>query len=304
MQFFFCDTIELPLPAEHRFPISKYRLLREKILAERLVPEVNLRLSTPASKAQLELAHDPDYIRRVFTGDLTAKEIRRIGFPWSPGMVERSRHSVGATIGACRTALSQGLAAALAGGTHHAGYDWGQGFCVFNDVAVAIRSLQRTGHFNRAVILDCDVHQGNGTAAIFRDDPTVYTFSIHGEKNFPVHKVPGNCDVALPDGTEDEAYLAALQAVMPQVLAEAEADLAVYICGADPYVGDRLGRLSLTPAGLASRDHYILDQCMAHHLPVALCLGGGYAPDISETAAIYYQSMTIAVEKYPSFARP
>ena len=294
MQLFYCDTVELPLPAGHRFPLSKYQLLREKVLREQLVPAENLRLSTPASKAQLELAHDPRYIRRVFSGDLSDKEIRRIGFPWSRGMVQRSRHSVGCTIGACRTALKEGLAAALAGGTHHAGPDWGQGFCVFNDVAVALRSLQATGHLQRAIVLDCDVHQGNGTAAIFADDPTVYTFSIHGEKNFPVHKVPSDCDVPLPDDTGDEAYLDALATHIPAALDAAAADLVVYICGADPYAGDRLGRLALTPAGLARRDHYILDTCLSRNLPVALCLGGGYAPNVHETVDIYYQSMAIA----------
>ena len=304
MQFFYCDTVALPLPAGHRFPLSKYQRLHEKIRQTKLVPPQNLRLSAPASKAQLELAHDPAYIRRVFSGELSEKEIRRIGFPWSRGLVQRSRHSVGCTIGACRTALKEGLAAALAGGTHHAGPDWGQGFCVFNDVAVALRSLQVTSHLQRAIVLDCDVHQGNGTAAIFSNDPTVYTFSIHAEKNFPVRKVPSDCDVPLPDKTGDAAYLSALAAHVPAALAAANADLAVYICGADPYVGDRLGRLALTPAGLAQRDEYILSSCQARGLPVALCLGGGYAPDVSETVDIYYQSMAIAAARHGQWTGP
>jgi acetoin utilization deacetylase AcuC-like enzyme len=229
-------------------------------------------------------------------GTLSEKEARRIGFPWSPQLLERSRRSAGGTIAACRSALQDGLSAYLGGGTHHAYPDHGEGYCVFNDVAVAVRSLQFEGGFRRAVILDCDVHQGNGTAAIFGGDPSVFTFSIHGEKNFPFHKESGDLDIPLPDGCGDEAYLAALQRGVQASLERAQSGLAVYIAGADPFVGDRLGRLALSKAGLAERDRLVLELCRLAGLPVAIVLGGGYARNVEDTVDIHMQTIRLAAD--------
>ncbi len=295
MKIFYHDTFVLPLPEKHRFPMSKYSLLRHRVVAERLVPPGDLRIAPPAGDDDLLRVHTADYLERVKQGTLTPQEVRRIGFPWSPQMVERSRRSVGSTIAACRFALLEGVAVNLAGGTHHAGPDWGQGFCVFNDAAVAARVMQAEGRVQRVVILDCDVHQGNGTAVIFQNDPTVYTFSIHGEKNFPFHKEQSDLDIALPDGTEDAAYLEALTAGLEQALTEAGADLAIYLAGADPHEGDTLGRLSLTKAGLAQRDRLVLDACRRRGVPVAVTMAGGYGRDVHDTVDIHLQTVRQAL---------
>lgn len=295
MKIFYHDTFVLPLPEKHRFPMSKYSLLRHRVVAERLVPPGDLRIAPPAGDDDLLRVHTADYLERVKQGTLTSQEVRRIGFPWSPQMVERSRRSVGSTIAACRFALLEGVAVNLAGGTHHAGPDWGQGFCVFNDAAVAARVMQAEGRVQRVVILDCDVHQGNGTAVIFQNDPTVYTFSIHGEKNFPFHKEQSDLDMALPDGTEDAAYLEALAAGLEQALTEAGADLAIYLAGADPHEGDTLGRLSLTKAGLAQRDRLVLDACRRWGVPVAVTMAGGYGRDVHDTVDIHLQTVRQAL---------
>jgi acetoin utilization deacetylase AcuC-like enzyme len=240
MKLYYSDHFVLPLPEGHRFPMSKYALLRQRIAAEGLVPPGILLVPELASVEQLCLAHETQYIRRVTSGDLSEKEIRRIGFPWSEGLVKRSRSSVGATIAACRAALEDGLAANLAGGTHHAYAGHGEGYCVYNDVAVAARVIQAEGRVKRVVILDCDVHQGNGTASIFEHDSSVFTFSIHGEKNFPFHKEKSRLDVALTDGSGDKAYLEALEEGLAYSLLHARAELAIYLAGADPYHGDTL----------------------------------------------------------------
>ena len=253
-------------------------------------------LSKPASVDQLLLAHHPDYIEKVLNGKLTEKETRRIGFPWSLQLVERSRRSVGGTIAACRAALEDGLSANLGGGTHHAYPDHGEGYCVFNDVAIAARAMQAESSARRIVILDCDVHQGNGTAAIFAGDSTVFTFSIHGEKNFPFHKEQSDIDIALPDGSGDEIYLEALHPGIQSAIDLAYADLAVYIAGADPFAGDRLGRLALTKAGLDERDRQVLNACQRAGLPVAIVLGGGYARKIEDIIDIHLQTIRLAVE--------
>ncbi len=211
MKIYYSDHFTLPLPEDHRFPLTKYALLRQRVSQSGLFGDGNLLVPEPATEEQLTLAHTSDYVQRVFQGRLTEKEIRRIGFPWSPGLVERSRRSVGGTIAACRSALQDSISANLAGGTHHAYADHGEGYCVFNDCAVAARVMQIEGRAQRVVILDCDVHQGNGTAAIFSADPSVFTFSIHAAKNFPFHKEPSDLDLALPDGVQDEAYLEALE---------------------------------------------------------------------------------------------
>jgi acetoin utilization deacetylase AcuC-like enzyme len=256
-----------------------------------------MRVPLAASDAEIMRAHDSDYLHRVQHGLLTPQEIRRIGFPWSPEMVERSRRSSGATIAACRAALEDGFAANLAGGTHHAFRDGGQGFCVFNDSAIAARAMQAEGRVRRVVIIDCDVHQGNGTAAILAGDPTVFTFSIHGAKNFPFHKEQSDLDVELEDDTDDTTYLAALAQGLCQALDRAQADLAIYLAGADPFVDDRLGRLALTKVGLAARDRLVFDFCQAAGLPIAITMSGGYAPQIEDIVDIHFQTIHEAAER-------
>ena len=261
-----------------------------------LQPE-DMRVPHAATDAEIERAHDPDYLSRVQSGELTPQEIRRIGFPWSPEMVERSRRSAGATIEACRAALEDGFAANLAGGTHHAFRDCGQGFCVFNDSAVAARAMQAEGRVQQVVIIDCDVHQGNGTAAILAGDPTIFTFSIHGAKNFPFHKERSDLDIELDDGTDDATYLVALERGLSQALEQAQAELAIYLAGADPFVGDRLGRLALSKNGLAERDRLVFDYCQAAGLPVAITMAGGYAPHIEDIVDIHFQTIRAAAER-------
>lgn len=294
---FYSDHFVIPLPEGHRFPITKYALLRQRVLESGIVRAGNLLVPTAATEEQLVRAHQASYVRRVLLGELSEKEIRRIGFPWSPGLVERSQRSVGGTLEACRAALTGGYAANLAGGTHHAYAGHGEGFCVFNDCAVAARAMQAEGRARRIVILDCDVHQGNGTAAIFAGDPSVFTFSIHGEKNFPFHKEASDLDIALPDRCGDEAFLDALHRGLQQALALARADLALYIAGADPFAGDRLGRLALTKPGLAERDRLVFDACQALGLAVAIVMGGGYAKQVEDTVDIHLQTIRQAAER-------
>jgi acetoin utilization deacetylase AcuC-like enzyme len=226
---FYSDQFVLPLPEGHRFPMEKYRLLRERVVAEGLVALQELIVPHAATDEEILRVHDPEYLRRIASGEMERAEMRRIGFPWSPEMVERSRRSAGGTIEACRAALGEGAAANLAGGTHHSFRDRGEGYCVFNDAAIAARALQAEGRVGRVLVVDCDVHQGNGTAAIFRDDPTVFTFSIHGRNNFPFHKERSDLDVELEDGTADAEYLAALAAGLARAVPAARADLAIYV---------------------------------------------------------------------------
>jgi acetoin utilization deacetylase AcuC-like enzyme len=292
VRIFYSDHFVLPLPAGHRFPMSKYALLRERVLAseygaECVVPD-------PAGDEAITRAHCPAYLERVVTGTLSVAEQRAIGFPWTPQMVERSRRTSGATIAAARAALQDGTAANLAGGTHHAFRDRGEGFCVFNDSAIAARALQAEGRVDRVLIIDCDVHQGNGTAAIFRDDPSVFTFSIHGANNFPFAKVAGDLDVELADGTSDRQYLDVLGRGLDEALARAEADLAIYLAGADPYLDDRLGRLALTKQGLLNRDRMVFEACERAGVPVAVTMAGGYARDIADTVEIQFATIETA----------
>jgi len=294
MKLFYHDHFVLPLPDGHRFPMQKYALLRQRVIADGLPASAELLVPQAASRWELRLAHDAGYIERVFQGRLSDKELRRLGFPWSPQLVERSRRSVGGTIGACRAALEEGIAISLAGGTHHAYADHGEGYCVFNDCAVAARLMQVEMRARRIVILDCDVHQGNGTAAIFAGDDSVFTFSIHGEKNFPFHKEQSDLDIALADGTGDAAYLEALELGLQQALEKAQADLAIYLAGADPFVHDRLGRLALTKAGLAERDRMVLERCRTASLPIAIVMAGGYASRVEDTVDIHYQTIRLA----------
>lgn len=303
MKAFHSDHYTLPLPPGHRFPRSKYRLLRERVEGRADLESLE---ADAAEDAVLALVHAEPYLRDVVDGTLSAAEQRAIGFPWSEAMVERSRRSVGATIAAARTALVEGVAANLAGGTHHASATRGSGYCVFNDVAVAARLLQResaaaSGPALRVAVIDLDVHQGDGTAAIFAGDPSVFTLSLHGARNFPFRKASSDLDVALPDGCGDADYLAALDgamAVLWREHAEGAFGLAFYLAGADPHEGDRLGRLKLSAAGLLERDRRVLDGLRAHRLPVALSMAGGYGHDLDVTVAIQAETLAAATESW------
>lgn len=294
MKLYYTGVFVLPLPAGHRFPMEKYSLLRQRLLASGEFSENDFFTPAAASIEELQRAHDPAYVQRVSNGELSAAELKRIGFPWSPGMVERSRRSAGATLAACRSALAEGCSANLAGGTHHAHADRGEGFCVFNDAAVAARAMQAEGRVRSIAIVDCDVHQGNGTASILRGDGSVFTFSIHGARNFPFEKETSDLDIELPDGTGDDAYLAALAAGMNETFARSQPELVIYLAGADPYAGDRLGRLKLSFAGLEARDRLVLNACRQRGIPVALAMAGGYAQPIDDTVAIHATTVITA----------
>ncbi len=297
MKAFYSDTFVLPLPEGHKFPMEKYPRLRERLLREGIVDASQLHVPDAATDLELHRVHDPAYVRRVAEGRLDPAEVRRIGFPWSEAMVERSRRSTGATLAACRAALEDGLGINLAGGTHHAFADRGEGFCVFNDAAVAARAMQAEGRVRRVVILDCDVHQGNGTAAIFRGDDTVFTFSIHGAGNFPYRKEPGDLDIALPDGTGNDAYLEALDRGLAASIERARADLAIYLSGADAHERDRYGRLRLTKPGLEERDRRVFEACESAGLPIAVAMAGGYGKQIEDTVDVHVATVREAVQR-------
>lgn len=285
-----------PLPSGHRFPIGKYELLRRRVVADGLVAPDRVHDPDRASADALRRAHTDDYVSRFTDGRLSDKELRRIGFPWSGALVERSYRAVGGTCEAARAALQAGVAMNLAGGTHHAFADRGEGFCVFNDVAVAIRMLQDEGRVHRAAVVDLDVHQGNGTHAIFAGDSSVFTFSMHGGRNYPFPKVAGCVDLELEDGTGDEEYLALLAATLPRVLSAAQPDLVVYLAGADPYVGDRLGRLGMSLNGLARRDAMVLSACREVGIPVAVTIAGGYGRDLNDTVQAHLNTVRVALD--------
>ena len=283
-----------PLPSGHRFPIAKYALLRERVVAEGIVAPECLHDAPRVTRDELLRVHTAEYVDRLTTGELTNDELRRIGFPWSTALVERSYRAVGGTLAAAHFALEHGVAMNLAGGTHHAFPDHGEGFCVFNDVAVAIRALQATSRIQRATVVDLDVHQGNGTHAIFAADPSVFTFSVHGDRNYPFRKVPGSLDIELADRTGDDDYLSRLAHALPGVLARSSPDLVVYLAGADPLERDRLGRLRLTSAGLAQRDEMVLRQCREVGIPVAVVIAGGYGDPIDHTVSVHVETARIA----------
>lgn len=294
MRAFYSDHFVLPLPDGHKFPMAKYSRLREHIVQAGILPATSLHEAPMASWDDVRLVHTAEYVEAVATGTLPRDAQRRIGFPWSPGMVERSRRSVGATLAASRTAAIEGVAANLSGGTHHAFADRGEGFCVFNDVAIAARVLQRDEVARRIAIVDCDVHQGNGTAAIFRDDDSVFTLSMHGARNFPFRKEDSDLDVAFEDGTGDADYLPALEHHLDRVLSQHAPEFVFYLAGADPYEGDRLGRLGLTIAGLRRRDEIVLERCRLRRLPVAISMSGGYADDIGAIVQIHANTIAAA----------
>ena len=309
MQCFHCDGFDLALPPGHRFPLGKYRLLRAAVA--RALPLVQAREAPAASDGELALVHDPVYLDAVVQGLLSPAQQRAIGFPWSPRMVERSRRSVGATIAAARAALAEGVAGSFSGGTHHAHADHGSGFCVFNDVAVAARLMQAESHrlrrkLLRVLVIDLDVHQGDGTAAIFADDPTVFTLSLHGARNFPARKQRSDLDVELPDGCDDAAYLQALRQALDAVWRRhdvAAPGLAFYLAGADPHEDDRLGRLKLTANGLAERDRIVFDALKQRAIPVAVTMAGGYGHDIATTVAIQCRTLELAWQAWQRAGR-
>jgi acetoin utilization deacetylase AcuC-like enzyme len=277
----------VPLPEGHRFPIAKYALVRDAVVRRGLLPPEAIEEPDAATRETVSLAHDGEYVAAVLTGTLAPGAARRLGFPWSPGLRERSLRSVQGTVEAARDALAGGAGINLAGGTHHAFADRGEGFCVFNDVAVAIRALQRERTVSRVAIVDLDVHQGNGTARIFAGDESVFTFSMHGEKNYPFRKEASRLDVGLPDGCADSVYLAALERHLAPALDTADPELVCYLAGADPYRHDRFGRLGLSMEGLRDRDRMVFAACRARGLPVVMTLAGGYARELDDVAAIH-----------------
>ncbi|RME05546.1 MAG: histone deacetylase [Anaerolineae bacterium] len=297
---FYHDIFDFPLPPGHRFPLAKYVLLRQHLLAENLLAAEELAVPPAAGEAQLCLAHDADYVQRALQGGLSAREVRRIGLPWSPQLAERARRSVGSTLAAATAALQDGLGVNLGGGTHHAHRDHGKGYCLFNDVAVAAHQLLAEGVLQRALVVDCDVHQGDGTAEIFAADERVFTFSIHGAKNFPFTKFPSDLDIPLPDGTGDDVYLEALQSGLERAFLASRPQLVFYLAGADPYAGDRLGRLALSMQGLQERDRLVLERCRQAGLPLVITLGGGYGRRIEDTVEIYGNTVRQALITYRS----
>jgi len=280
------DRWRFPLPESHRFPIDKYALLRERVVADRIVAVVDVLEPEPAPWAWLEAVHDGALVARIREGSLTLRETRGLGLPWSPELVERGRRAVGGSVAAARFALEHGLGMNLGGGTHHAGRDFARGYCLFNDVGVALSVLRAEGLASRVLVVDCDVHQGDGTAHLFADDPATFTLSLHGARNYPFQRIPSDLDVDLASGTGDTAYLAALDEALDFALPRAQPDVAFYLAGADPWEGDRLGRLALTKAGLRARDELVLDRLREAGASVCVVLAGGYAEDVRDTVDI------------------
>jgi acetoin utilization deacetylase AcuC-like enzyme len=301
MKAFYSDHFVLPLPEGHRFPMAKYSMLRERVAAE--LSEVQMLEAPAATEGELALVHEPDYVQAVLQGTLSPQALREIGFPWTPAMAERSRRSAGASIAAARVAAQEGIAGNLAGGTHHASANQGGGFCVFNDIAITAR-VRQMEHFRltkrqlQVLVVDLDVHQGNGTASIFAHDPSVFTLSVHGEKNFPFRKVDSDLDVGLPDGCTDEPYLTALDAAFQTVLNRIQPEFLIYLAGADAHEGDRLGRLKLTEEGMKARDRMVFDWAKSLDLPMIICMGGGYGRDLATTVAVQMNTWRLAQEHW------
>jgi acetoin utilization deacetylase AcuC-like enzyme len=296
MNIYRTDIFALPLPPGHRFPAEKYSLLARRLVEEGLIGDGELMVPRAATRKELRRVHSADYLGRLENGEMTPAEMRRIGLPWSIELVRRAYRSVGATVQSAFAALADGAAISLAGGTHHAFADRGEGYCILNDVAVAARALQAAGRATRILVIDADVHQGNGTAHIFRNDPTVFTFSIHGQNNFPLRKQAGDLDVALADGTGDDAYLEALHKGLEEVAGRFEPELAVYLAGADPHRNDRYGRMALSKQGLAERDRRVRAFCRRRHLPLAVTMAGGYGRNVADTVDIHVQTVRVLLE--------
>ncbi|MFT7325451.1 MAG: acetoin utilization deacetylase AcuC-like enzyme [Rhodoferax sp.] len=299
MKAFYSDQFVLPLPPGHRFPMAKYQMLHDRLQAD--YPEIQMGQALRSTDDELALVHSLDYVQAIATGSISTKAMREIGFPWSETMNERARRSVGATVAACRAAFSDGIAANLAGGTHHASAASGSGFCVFNDAAVAIRMMQAEhAEDNKApmqvAVIDLDVHQGNGTASIFRDDASVFTLSMHGEKNFPFRKESSDLDVGLPDGCGDADYLQALEQALLTLDSRFKPSLVIYLAGADPFEGDRLGRLKLSYDGLQARDRRVFDWAWQRRVPLAMTMAGGYGHRIEETIEVQLNTWRVAVD--------
>jgi acetoin utilization deacetylase AcuC-like enzyme len=294
MALYYSDVFVLPLPAHHRFPMGKYVRLRDRLLASGEFSPEEFVVPPGASDTEITRVHCPRYLERVATGALDAAEQRAIGFPWSERMVERSRRSSGATLAAAREALTKGWSANLAGGTHHAFRGRGEGFCVFNDAAITAKAMQVEAGLQRVAIVDCDVHQGNGTAAIFRGDDSVFTFSIHGARNFPFAKEASDLDIELADRTGDDEYLWHLERGLDETLERSRPQLVIYLAGADPYEDDRLGRLALTKPGLARRDEHVLSTLRERGIPVAIAMAGGYARNIEDSVEIHASTIQVA----------
>jgi acetoin utilization deacetylase AcuC-like enzyme len=286
MRAFYTPYYYADIGEGHTFPIRKFELVRDRLLAEGTLRPEDLFEPTPVTLAQALLVHTEDYVSRLCKGQLASNELRRLGLPWSESLVRRSFYACGGTLAAARTAVEDGIASNLAGGTHHAFADRGEGFCVLNDVAIAIRTLRHEGIINRAAIVDCDVHQGNGTATIFSGDSGVFTFSMHGAKNYPLFKVHSSLDIELPDGTNDATYLEILAASLPAVFAH-DPEVIFYLAGADPFIDDKLGRLALTFAGLKQRDELVLKECYQREIPVTTVMSGGYGRNINDTVEIH-----------------
>jgi acetoin utilization deacetylase AcuC-like enzyme len=291
VKVFYSDHFVLPLPEGHRFPMKKYSMLRERVERSGICKNGELRAPRAVTDEEILRTHDPGYLEKVVAGALTDKEMRRIGFPWSQRMVERSRRASGGTLEAARIALSEGIATNLAGGTHHAFADRGEGFCVLNDSAIAARALLAERLVEKVVVLDTDVHQGNGTAVIVRGDARVFTFSIHGAENYPFHKEESDLDAPLPDGADDDAFFLALIERLEWVLDLEDWNLAIFLAGADPFEGDKLGRLRVTKSGLAERDRMVLEGCRERGIPVAVTMAGGYAREVEDTVDIHFQTV-------------
>ncbi len=294
MKAFYSDHFVLPLPSGHRFPMEKYSRLRELVGT---LPHLELLEAPPASDTQILYAHDPHYLLKVIKGNLSADEQKEIGFPWSEKMVERSRRSAGATIAAAKTATREGISGNLAGGTHHAYRNVGSGFCVFNDSAITARVLQKEINPKlKVAIIDLDVHQGNGTASILQHDASIFTLSIHGENNFPFKKESSDLDIGLPDGCDDQTYLQSLSQSLDQLDDRFHPDFVIYLAGADPHEGDRLGRLKLSNDGMRLRDAAVFEYALDRQIPVAFSMAGGYGKEIESTIAIHFQTIQTALQ--------
>jgi acetoin utilization deacetylase AcuC-like enzyme len=299
MQVFYSPRYYADIGQGHIFPIRKFELVRDRLLAEGTLHLDDILEPSPATLDQVLLVHTEDYVSRLCSGALTTKELRRLGLPWSETLVRRSFYATGGTIAAAHAALTEGYGSNLAGGTHHSFADRGEGFCVLNDVAIAIRLLRKEGLIRRAAIVDCDVHQGNGTATIFNNDAYTFTFSIHGANNYPLFKARSTLDVELPDGTTDDAYLASLTSHLPTVFAF-DPEIVFYLAGADPYTGDKLGRLALTIDGLRERDLCVLRECYEREVPLVTVMSGGYGKDLSDTIEIHCNTIRAVKEVFQS----